>query len=83
MSKSDVLKVDKKKSRQEKRKIDSIMLRKSEGLSKEALLARKAVLKTIRESYDPLSPILDQLTSLLSSQHVKALGLKIENPTDD
>ena len=51
----------KKINREERRKIQSVRLRKTEGLSREALQARKAILKTIRDHYDPLSPMLDQL----------------------
>ena len=36
-------------------------------------------MKTIRQGYDPLSSIDDQINTLVKSQHMTSLGIKVED----
>ena len=45
-----------KLTRKERREIETVKLKNANGLSSEAIKTRKALLKAVRDNYDPLRP---------------------------
>ena len=51
-------------SRRERRQLETVKLKKANGLSNEAHKTRKVLLKTIQDNYDPLRPKAEYIEEL-------------------